>query len=126
MTNIDHSRIVTASMTRARQRLARQNAAKAECARRIKAVVDLPTQMNLAAALFAHSAETRHGATPGDAAAMPGLSEQDIVTLLEMRRWITAMRQACAKAAADPGLSPAADGHWPAPPAGLAALAARF
>ncbi|KZY30440.1 hypothetical protein A3731_24940 [Roseovarius sp. HI0049] len=126
MTNIDHSQIVTVAMKQARLRTARQNAAKAECARRIEAVVDLATQMNLAAALSAHTADTQRGTAPSDATAISGLSDQDIATLLEMRRWITGMRQACARAADAPDEPPGADDHWPDPPAALAALAARF
>ncbi|MEQ8898429.1 MAG: hypothetical protein RID23_15190 [Roseovarius sp.] len=113
MSNIDLSQVITAEDKQRRAAEARQLAAKTECRRRILAVVDEMTQMNLAHALLTEHARRRSGGSA------PALTDDDVATILRMQDWIAEMQAACA------GAMGGAD-HWPAPPGGLAALAARF
>lgn len=82
-------------------------AAKAECRRRILAVANETAQLNLTAA---------------SAAGL--LAPADRATFAAALAWVAAMRAACGAAANAP--DPAEDALWPAVPAGVADLAARF
>lgn len=82
-------------------------AAKAECRRRILAVAGETAQLNMTAA-----------------AAAGLLAQADRATFAAALAWVAAMRAACTTAAQAP--DPADDSLWPAVPAGVAALAARF
>lgn len=82
-------------------------AAKAECRRRILAVADETAQLNMTAA-----------------AAAGLLAQADRTTFAAALAWVAAMRAACATAAQ--AADPAEDVLWPAVPAGVAELAARF
>lgn len=126
MTNLDLSRLVTAETKAAAAREAHRRAAKRECRRRILSVADEATQMNLATALLVRHAAALRGGAETDCAHASGLGQADVSTVLAMRRWISEMRAACATVAADPLQPPEDDALWPAPPANLAALAARF
>jgi hypothetical protein len=76
---------------------------KAECRARIFAVVDEIAQVNLAAA-----------------AAASMLSDADVATYRDGLGWIANMRAHCGH------LIQGNDGDWPAVPAGVDALAARY
>lgn len=120
MSNIDLTQVITAGEKTRRAAEARQMAAKTECRRRILAVVDEVTQMNLAHALL--SEQARRGAGGG----APALTENEVATIRRMQGWIAEMRAACATATDDPSRPVDDAAHWPAPPEGLATLAARF
>lgn len=81
----------------------------AECKRRILAVASTNAQLNMAAAR-----------ADGD------LSDADAATFRAGRRWIDAMRAACASVIASEDKTFADDVHWPELPPGVANLAARF
>lgn len=79
--------------------------ARAACRARIRAVIDLPAQVNL------------------QGAALAGLLTWEEAELFRQgQEWILDMRRAAHARAADPGRF----GDWPQPPAGLAELARRF
>jgi len=108
MSNIDLSRIVTAPRKQAARREAAYRAARAECARRILAACDAPTQVNLAAA-----------------AAAGLLSPPQRAAYRALLQWIARMQAAwrpLAEAGRDPG-DPAA---WPGLPEAAAELSALF
>lgn len=105
---LDLSQLVTAEAKAAAALSARMEAARAECARRIVAVVNPTAQINLAAA-----------------AAGGLLSAADTVSYRAGLAWIGAMRaawRAVAMSLRDPG----ADAHWPAPPTAVIDLGQRF
>lgn len=84
---------------------ARRARAKAECRNRIRAVIDLPAQVNL------------------QGAALSGLLLYEEAELMRAgQEWILDMQRAARARSADPGRC----GDWPDPPPGLAALARRF
>lgn len=95
---------------------------KAECRRRIVAVVkDTATQANIAA--WASELLARRVLDKGKLST----SEQaDIATAREIRAWVEAMLDTSRNLIAASEAGFADDEHWPAPPAGAAALAARF
>lgn len=97
MRNVDLSQMVTAETKQLARAHACQAARKADCRRRIFAVMDEAAQMNLAAA-----------------AAAGTLEEEQMAIYRAGLAWIHAMRAACA------------DGNWPEPPAEVVALASRF
>ena len=125
MSNIDLTKLVTADDKARRAAEARALAAKEECRRRILAVVDAATQMNLVQAMLVRDTGP-HGEPGEEQVAAPTLRDGDVATIHQMQVWIAAMRAACAAIAGDPSHPPAADAHWPAPPDGLAELADRF
>lgn len=98
MSNIDFSQAITAEAKAAAVLEARAAALKGECRRRITAIFDMPTQINMAA--------------QGDAVDMPDIKRA--------QKWIRAMRMACRAAIA--GEEPV----WPEAPAGARELAARY
>ncbi|WP_138919486.1 hypothetical protein [Oceanicola sp. S124] len=78
---------------------------KAECRSRIRAVIDLPAQVNL------------------QGAALAGLlSYEEAEVFRAGQEWILDMRRAARGRSSDPGRF----GDWPEPPEGLVALARRF
>lgn len=81
-------------------------AARIECAKRIEAVVSLPTQMNLA-----HVKDSFSGA--------------DATMYAAGMTWVAAMRAKWRTMAAD-GLDPLDDASWPAVPDGLVAWLADY
>ncbi|MDM8166149.1 hypothetical protein [Roseovarius sp.] len=125
MSNIDLTKLVTADDKARRVAEARALASKEECRRRILAVVDAATQMNLVQAMLVRDTGP-HGELGEEQVATPTLRDGDVDTIHQMQVWIAAMRAACAAVAGDPSHPPAADAHWPAPPDGLAELADRF
>lgn len=126
MTGLDLSQLVTAEMKHSAAREAHGRSARHECRRRILSIADEVTQMNLANALLVRHAAALQGDPETACAETSGLSEEDVRTILAMRRWIADMQTTCAAIAADPGLAPRDDGNWPAPPAGLTELCRRF
>ena len=109
MPTIDLTRLVTAADKTAAALAARRAAASAECTRRIDAVCDPYARENLAGAAIAGL-----------------LTEDEMTTYRAGVEWIGAMRAAWAVLVADPAADLAADAGWPAVPAGVAELAARF
>lgn len=81
----------------------------AECKRRIFAVASTNAQVNMAAARAAGI-----------------LSSDDEAAFLAGLQWITAMRAACAELVAQEAVEFIDDGEWPACPAAVITLAARF
>jgi hypothetical protein len=104
MANIDFAKVQTAEGRTARKQKDRRVALKDEARRRIAAVFDDRTQMNLVGAAIA-----------GD------LSRAEMAVFHASRRWV-AETLAASRAAASSG----ADPEWPAAPPGLAELVARF
>ncbi|SNT26391.1 hypothetical protein [Antarctobacter heliothermus] len=104
MTNIDFAKAQKAEGRTARKQKDRRLALKAEARRRIAAIFDDRTQMNLVGAAIA-----------GD------LSRAEIAVFRASRRWIAETLSAH-RAAASSG----ADPKWPDAPTGLAELVARF
>jgi len=98
MSNIDMTRILTVEAKQAARRTEQAQVRKAECRTRILAVWDQPAQLNLAAA-----------------ASLGELSATQLRSYKAGVRWVRAMRAAAATGA-----------RWPAPPKGLADLAAAF
>ena len=100
----------------------RARAIKAECRRRIVAVLkDGSTQTNLAgyvSELLARRVLDKGKLTPDEIA--------DIKVARAARDWVGAMQAACRDLIADGAADFAADGRWPAVPDGAAELAARF
>lgn len=105
---LDLTQLITAADKAEAARAARSDAARAECARRIGAVVNQTAQMNLAAA-----------------AAGGLLAPADAATYRAGLAWIAAMR-AVWRGVADTGRDPAEDANWPAPPAAVIDLGRRF
>ncbi len=85
------------------------NAVSAECKRRIFAIASTNAQVNMAAARAAGI-----------------LSSDDEAAFLAGLQWIAAMRAACETLIVAQDATFADDGHWPACPANVAALAAKF
>lgn len=109
MSHIDLSQLITAEDHAAQAAAQHGAGVKAECRRRIFAVVDAIAQVNLAAA-----------------AAADRLEAGQLETYRAGLDWVAAMRVACLPLIADPTLDPTQDAVWPAVPAGVAALAAAF
>lgn len=82
---------------------------RAECTRRIQAVLSEPTQRNLTA----YAADIGLGA--------PEVQPGDVATMRAARLWVSAMQAAC-RAAVASGAEPV----WPNVPDGVVALAERF
>lgn len=101
--------IIAAEDIAAQDRATRRAAIKAECRRRILAVLDETAQMNLAA----------------DAAA-GRLGRADRAAYAASLAWRDAMRARAAELGAGTGRDFTDDAAWPAPDARIADLAARF
>lgn len=104
MPNIDFSKLETAEARNRRREERRRAALKAEAARRINAVLDQQTQLNLIAAAVAGA-----------------LSPAEMAVFRASRRWIADTLEA-SRIAAAAGDKP----EWPEPPSGLAQLAERY
>lgn len=109
MSNIDLTQIITADDKSAAALLDRSGAAKAECRRRIFAVVDGTAQINLAAA-----------------AAAGILSSANLTVYQSGLGWIGSMRATWVTLAGDPSADLSDDASWPDVPAGVVDLANAF
>ena len=105
---IDWSQLRTPEALASEELRAREDAARAECRRRIVAVVPETSQMNVAAA-----------------AAAGILSEAQMQVYRAGLAWISAMRNAWPDLAAQ-GVDLFDDDNWPAVPEGIEALAEAF
>jgi hypothetical protein len=109
MSKIDFSQVVTADTKAEAARAAHVAAVKAECSRRIYAILDVPTVSNVQGAALAGELD------PGE-----------MGVFRAGRAWVDAMLATCRAMAVDPGADYAADATWPPVPPGVADLAARF
>lgn len=109
MSNIDLTQMITAQDKAAKAQANRAAVVKADCTRRILDVADQAAQINLAAAL-----------------AVGALSDMDAATYQDGQMWIHAMRAACKRIIANPGLDPSDDANWPTAPDAVVALVARY
>ena len=105
---IDYTQIITPTAKTEGRRLRRREAARMECRRRIMAVANETTQINVTAAASA------------------GLLTADQMTAWRAALgWVAAMR-ANWRTLAQSGADLSEDANWPALPAGVAELAAAF
>ena len=109
MSNIDFSQMVSAQERAAQNQQSHRAAAKAECARRISQVLDMPTASNLQAA-----------------AILGQLSAPQMKAFAASQVWVGMMRTTAAKLAKTPAADPCEDAHWPAVPKAVVALAKRY
>ena len=85
------------------------DAVKVECSNRIYTVAGATTQMNMTAYIASGTA-----------------SDTDKATFISSLSWVAAMRAACQSLIAASDLTFAQDNHWPACPADVLALVAKF
>lgn len=107
--NIDFSQIITAADKAALSAAQRAETVKAECTRRIVAILDMPTTLNLQGAAIAGA-----------------LSRAETATFKAARAWMREMQLTCRAMIADDSADPFADANWPALPEGVSALAALY
>ena len=109
MNRIDFSRMITAEAQAEAARAAHVAVVKAECSRRIYAILDAPTVSNVQGAALAGE-----------------LDQGEMAVFRAGRAWVDAMLAACRAMADDPQAEYSADAAWPPVPPGVADLAARF
>lgn len=118
---IDFTQAITAEAKAQAAALARAATIKAECRAHILAVGSEATQMNISQAGIVFAAAMLDGAPRADALAASGLAEGDLTLAQGWRAWVAAMQAECRRA-----IEAGDDPVWPAVPAGVAELAARF
>ncbi len=96
----------------------RAEAVKRECKRRIYAVLSAETQMNMTAAAAAISSKPASSRSAEEKAVLAGLQAA--------LGWVDAMRARAAELVTDTDADYLSDEAWPAPPAEVAQVAARF
>jgi hypothetical protein len=101
--------IRTTEMKAAAAAAAHAETVKAECSRRIYAILDAPTVSNVQGAVLAGE-----------------LDDGEMAVFRSGRAWVNAMLEASRAIAANPDADPTADTAWPAVPDGMIELAARF
>jgi hypothetical protein len=104
MPKIDFTRAITPEMIEARRTDKRRIEIRDECGRRIRAVLDDVTQLNVQGAALSGA-----------------LSDADMAAFRAAKTWISDMRDAC-RSAIQTGSEP----DWPDLPAAAEALAKRF
>lgn len=109
MSNIDYSRLITAEENEDRATVARQEAVKAECSRRIRSALDSRTLANLQGAAIAGM-----------------LSTEEMTWFRDSQTWIVAMLHSSRQLAQDPEADFAEDANWPPLPKAVAALAVAY